>query len=304
MPEPQPSPGRAGVPRQDLLSAVVSSFLAAGAVYVASGFLLQVEALAGVPYQTAIRIGLAVVAALMTVTVLYGDLRDKARARAATAQVDEELKNRAQGQDAGTVAGVSTSDVAATVSGNPVKDTHLERLVEQRKQQLLLDKNTLRPELSYLVDNWQPLPRDVKRGLNRFYLSYLIAYNRGLLTTEPIVSGNQLAKWLVLSERWPQLGRALATWPQRIEVLERDAGMRPAPGERDPFKGMLGTLAPLYLDDEELRRFITSEPQLSAVLPRLVHYGAAQAVQQTAAAVQQVAAVKPETAAPTNAAAS
>jgi hypothetical protein len=203
--------------------------------------------------------------------------------------VDEALSTLTADGAPGAVVSVSTEDVAAAVNQSKISNTRLTRLIEQRRQKLLLDKKTLRPELDYLIDNWHPLPRDVKRGLNRFFLSYLVAYNRDLLTTEPIVTGHQLAKWLVLTDTWPQLGRSLTGTPQEIEALERHAAMEPSGLERDGFKDRLHTLAPLYVDDSDLRRFIASEPRLAAVLPRLVYYGAAQPVQPTAQPVAQTA---------------
>jgi hypothetical protein len=256
----------------------------------------QSESLQGLSYGGATPAALAIAAGLSMFGYGYHDLSEKARARGFTARVDEELKKSAGEGGSDSVAAVSVSDVAAKVTENPAEAKKAEEYVEQRKQRLLVDKKTLSAELAYLVDNWQPLPRDVKRGVNRFCVTYLVAYNRGLLKDPPVVSGFQLAKWLALSERWPQLGRALAMSPDEIGKLEEHAALRDAL-KGDPFRGRVAALAPQHADDEELRRFIAKEPQLSLVLPRLVQYGMAQPASETAVAVQQ-AAPPPEADAP------
>ena len=294
MPDQQPEPP-VRVPIGSLFGATVSALVGGGIAYVVVGGVLQAETFKSLPFAQWIQAGLAIVVGVTTLAVGYRDLRNKARiraaARAATVRVDEALKDLTDESGPGMVASVSKEDVAASVGDARIEADHLTRLVEQRKQQMLVHKKTLQPDLVYLIDNWHPLPRNVKRGLNRFYVSLLIAYNRGLLTETPAVppapavppvSGRQLAKWLVLSERGPQLGRALVVWPDRIGDLERDAPLRPPKDSLDSFKAILGTLTPLYVEDGGLREFLASWPPLTPVLERLIYYGAAQPVQPTA----------------------
>jgi hypothetical protein len=283
MADPRPDDS-ARVALRDLLRIALSSAVGAGIFYLMLGGILDSASLQGVRYGGATQIAIALAAGIAAFAYGYHDLSEKARARALTARIDEELKKSAGDGGGDSVAAVSTSDVAAKVTGTAAAAQEVKEFVEQRKQRLLVDKKTLSAELAYLVDNWQPLPRDVKRAVNRFCVTYLVAYNRGLLKDPPVVSGLQLAKWLALSERWPQLGRALATSPEAIEDLEKYAGTND-----DLFPGVVAGWAPLHASDRELRKFIADAPQLSEVLPRLVQYGMVQPAPGTGVAVQQTA---------------
>ena len=193
------------------------------------------------------------------------------RAQRASARVDTVLKNISAepGKD---VAEISPQQVAAALENTQVSGDHLIRLVEQRKQKMLIDDATFSRDVSMIVDYLQPLPRNAKRVLNRFRVSLLIAERRGLFTSEPKVTKEQIGKWLVLSERWPQLRQSLSATPERMEPLENAATEAPTPAN-DSFMDHIKALAPFYAGDEDLRRFIQSPPGLADILPRLVHYG-------------------------------
>lgn len=205
-------------------------------------------------------------------------LRAATRARKAREKVDEEfdkIRGRTPGRN---VAEISTQDVAASLRGTKVDDDQLVRLVEQRKQQLLIDDEYFRDELSSLiVDYLQPVPRNAKRFLNRFRVNLLIANSRGLLTSDPKVTAQQIGKWLVLTERWPQLGRSLSAAPEKMKILEEQSVVPGLPQsltpQQDPFMESIKTLAPFYVGDEDLRKFINSVPSLAMVVLRLAHYG-------------------------------
>ena len=218
------------------------------------------------------------------------------------------------------ISEITADDVAASLKGARVPKKALDQLVEQHKQQRLIDPGYFRKELGLLiVDYLQPLPRNVKRLWNRFSVNLLIADRRGLFTTEPKVTTQQLGKWLVLMERWPQLGRALSTVPDRMQELEEKssaiaaqtpmAAAPPAPAKvvvppdpaagqaqpagasvphqtasgnalqaveaapLDPFMESIRLLAPFYVGDEDLRKFIHSEPSIAGVTARLAHFG-------------------------------
>lgn len=194
------------------------------------------------------------------------------RARKASVRVAAEL-DKLKGET--PVAEISTQKVADSLKGTKVADDQLARLVEQRKQQLLIDDDYFREELQTLiVDYLQPLPRNAKRLLNRFRVNLLIAHSRGLLTSEPKVTAQQIGKWLVLIERWPQLGRSLSAVPEKMKVLEEQSPAPPSVAPLpDAFMQTVKLLAEPYFGDEDLRKFIHSAPPLAVVLPRLVHYG-------------------------------
>ena len=217
-------------------------------------------------------------------TIVRGviEARRAAEARRASAHIDEALE-RFQDRTGGNLAGVSLEDVVKSVKENTntkVGAEQLTRLVEQRKQKRLVDDQWFQAEVSSLiVDYLQPLPRNAKRVLNRFRVNMLIAERRGLFTSEPKVMPRDIGKWLVLGERWPLLRRSLSAVPETMRQLERDSRpvAAPPPGAPDPFMDSIKVLAPFYVGDEDLRTFIRSEPQLAKILPRLVHYGDAEA---------------------------
>jgi hypothetical protein len=204
------------------------------------------------------------------VIVEIRDARKMRAGRRASAQVEEALKGHAAAQH---VAEISTDQVVASLkekAGGPsVADDQLKRLVEQRKQELLFDDDYFQKELSLLiVDYLQPLPRNAKRVLNRFRVNLLITYRRGMLVSEPKVTVQQIGKWLVLAERWPQLRRSLAATPDQMKKLEDLSELPPAMGG-DVFMKLIKLLSPYYEGDEDLRNFIQSEPKLASVLERL-----------------------------------
>jgi hypothetical protein len=187
----------------------------------------------------------------------------------------DRIKEQSPGKN---VAEISVEEVAASVKGTKVSQDALKRLVEQRKQHHLIDHHYFKEEVGQMIaDYLQPLPRDAKRVLNRFRVNLLIAHSRQLLTTAPKVNTQQIGKWLVLDERWPQLSRSLCLHPEEMARLEEQSAP-PARSARKPvnpdaFKELVKTLAPAYVDDDVLRTFVHSEPALAAILPRLVHYG-------------------------------
>lgn len=230
--------------------------------------------------------------AVMVFGTVFGtveELRKAAQARKATTNVADALDDFQRRFPGVNIADIPADELAAKLETGKVNREQIVRLVEQRKQQLLIDDEYFRRELSYLiVDYLQPLPRNAKRVLNRFRVNLLIAHGRGMFTSHPRVTTQQIGKWLVLGERWPQLARSLSAAPDAIESLEQHAA-RPAPAPVvaaamaavaggtppawDPFMDEIGRLAHFYLGDEDLRKFIQSKPSLTGVLARLVHYG-------------------------------
>ena len=157
------------------------------------------------------------------------------------------------------------------------KNDQMQQLIEQRKEQLLIDDGYYRQELNKLiVDYLQPLPRNAKRLMNRFSLALLIASKRGLLTTEPKVTGKQVGKWLILNERWPQLGQLIYANHKILADLEEKA-------KKDKLQsGKLGTvtlndnidkIVPLYKNDHDLYKFLASDPTIGDVIARIIRDG-------------------------------
>jgi type II secretory pathway pseudopilin PulG len=223
-------------------------------------------------------------AAIVTASVrsILKHLKEE-RSKAASKQVADAL-DVLKGQT--PLAEISNQTIAEQIKGSKISKDQLARLVEQHKQQLLIDDEYFRDELrTLIIDYLQPLPRNAKRLLNRFRVNLLVAHSRGLLTSDPKVTAQQIGKWLVLVERWPQLGRSLSAAPDKIRVMEDHSLKLPTlaqPSQSDLFMDTVKLLSPFYADDEDLRKFIHSEPLLAPVLVRLVHYGEAQPPTPTA----------------------
>lgn len=272
------APSSAPNPGVDITTGLTGVAMGAGLWYFLAGLLHRIPLLEGSFLVAVVQWAGVVMAAVVGVFGIIEELR-KARARRATEQVFQAL-------DRTNVADFSPEALAASIEGSTgtkLKKGHLVRLVEQRKQQLLIDDEQFRTEVSALiVDYLQPLPRNAKRVLNRFRVNLLIADRRGLFTSEPKVTRQQIGKWLVLAERWPQLRMSLSAAPETMKLLEGQSGVSAPPragaGQApppDPFMDTIRTLAPTCVGDEDLRRFVYSAPPLAVVLPRLVHYGTA-----------------------------
>jgi len=217
-------------------------------------------------------------------------------------RVDAEIQNRRKEGGASLVA-------AEEVIGEALKDVVREidpglakRLIRQRLKSSLKDDEGFRASVpDILVRYLQPLPRNVIRLVNRFKLNTNLAYERKLLTSEPRVSIPQIAKWMVLCERWPQLVKSLSAQPEGMKVLESDAQTwktvrekldafrEPKPPASDrkqlvaasenvraavaAFAEPIKVMSPSYAGDADLLEFCASEPKLGPVLSRLVHFG-------------------------------
>jgi hypothetical protein len=272
-------------PFKELGYRILSVLFLSGAVYLSIGLLLGIEFLKSYGHAISVfRFWIVVVlmglGGLGTVLQVFGQFRAINTSEKVAAAIGD-IKDKIPGK---SISEITSEDVAASIKGAKVGKKTLDQLVEQHKQQLLIDDDYFREELgSLIVDYLQPLPRNVKRLLNRFRVNLLIAHGRGLFTTEPKVTTQQLGKWLVLMERWPQLGRALSAAPGRMRTLE-ETSEYPAPTQSrvgqqvDLFMNLVQILAPFYVGDEDLRKFIHSEPSLATVVARLAHFGTDEAM--------------------------
>jgi len=195
--------------------------------------------------------------------------REVLKARTADEKIAKALKDLQDRSPGKSAAEYSLEEIAAAAGETNVDKEHFERLVKQQKDRVLIDDEYFDPALiKLLVEYLQPLPRNAKRLMNRFRVNLLVAHSRGLLTTDPKVSSRQIGKWLVMSERWPLLSRALAATPDKMVVLESQTA--------DALKASIMSLSPVYAEDGDLHRFLSSSPPLAPVLTRLVNFGADQ----------------------------
>ena len=125
-------------------------------------------------------------------------------------------------------------------------------LVKDLVSSSFLDSAEFRAVETFIVENPPVLPREAKRSFNHAQLLTEIARAREMFGGEPELTPAHLAKWLVLREQWPALGREIAVEPERLTDLESRNGGPEVPPE-------------VY---ELLRR----GPRLSAVIERLVYF--------------------------------
>ena len=217
-------------------------------------------------------------------------------------RVDAEIQNRRKAggaglEDAEQVIGEALKDAVRKLDPQQAK-----RLIRQRVKSSLTNDEGFRASVpDILVRYLQPLPRNVIRLVNRFKLNTNLAYERELLTTAPQVMIPQIAKWMVLCERWPQLVKSLSAQSDKMEELESDAetwkttqrkykavsAQKPPTADRTQlllalnnvqaavaaFAERIKVLSPDYEGDADLLECCASEPKLGPVLSRLVHFG-------------------------------
>ena len=145
-----------------------------------------------------------------------------------------------------------------------------DRLVVERVQPFLENESELQKEAQEeVIDFLPPLPRNAKRLLNRLRFLLFIAYAGRMFGGKPELTPKHVAKWAVLSERWPELAQVLSESPKEMKRLEEKTKV-PA-----DFFIVVKEMAALYQDDAELLNFANSGVQLGNVLSRLVHFDSA-----------------------------
>jgi hypothetical protein len=107
-------------------------------------------------------------------------------------------------------------------------------------------------------------PRTAKRMVNHVSLAMAIAEERRLFE-DPQITQQHLAKWIGISEQWPELGAVLTTSPDHMYRLEEASDVA-------ELQRILDDLAPGTLASEDMLRRLSDERSLGGILPRLVRY--------------------------------
>lgn len=102
----------------------------------------------------------------------------------------------------------------------------------------------------------RPLPRDLKRLLNRIRFYLYLLERRGVLAPAGPVPPEAVGKWALLAERWPDLAVAISANPSLLGTLENDARTL------DGFMEAMGREVPGYARSAELQRLLVSRPPL------------------------------------------
>ena len=121
-------------------------------------------------------------------------------------------------------------------------------------------------EVQEIILSYPPaLARGAKRMINHARLLTRIARERDVFGGAPEVTPAHLGKWIVLSERWPQLADRVLGDPNVMTELEtrmKDSGVAAA----------LATLEIPVTASDELDRLVRTEPTLGPVIERLVRF--------------------------------
>ena len=108
-----------------------------------------------------------------------------------------------------------------------------------------LDSAEFRAVETYIAENPPALPREAKRSFNHAQLLTEIARARHMFGGVPELTPAHLAKWLVLREQWPALGRRIAVEPEclgQLQAAEVTAEAWELLSEEPPLVGVIERL--------------------------------------------------------------
>jgi hypothetical protein len=138
-------------------------------------------------------------------------------------------------------------------------------LVAIRFRRALTDDSPLQTQAeSEILAFLPPLPRSAKRMLNHLRILLTIAVAKEIFGGSPALEAKHLGKWVVLSERWPELARALSQHPEDMAALE-------ACHDEAQLQAALTAIAPDLESSSDLYQFMADETKLGPVIARLVH---------------------------------
>lgn len=157
-------------------------------------------------------------------------------------------------------------EAAATAAPRGLSPTAWEALVRERRQaRLTAEKSEAMNEASaQVLLHPPPLPRHLKRVMNRIRLLLVLSAERGILGVDGLRAAH-VAKWALLQERWPELARAVFASPQK-EMAALEAA---AAAGAQALAVEVERLAPGVEQEPGLERFLREAPHLSPFMPRL-----------------------------------
>jgi len=165
--------------------------------------------------------------------------------------------------------------------------TSREELLRRLQLRAATDEATRKSAEEVILGLLPALPRTAKRLLNRLYFLLVVAYNRDLIA-QAHVTAQQLGKWAVLLDRWPEAGKAIVKNPDLAGKLEDAAG------RADRFRSLCAKYTPpLATDLNSLRKFFQTEHKLASAALYLAYLDAnvtPQATNGQAAAAGETAA--------------
>jgi KAP family P-loop domain len=144
------------------------------------------------------------------------------------------------------------------------------RLRQDKEERRITDESEERKQgeaaiLKFLAPD--DVPRRAKRMVNHLRLLLLVADKRKMFGGVPPLNGAHLGKWIVLLERWPELGRALRADPGVMAVIEEVART-----DQRALQDVLQRIAPDVIASADLAGFLQDETKLAGLIRRLIYY--------------------------------
>jgi hypothetical protein len=142
-------------------------------------------------------------------------------------------------------------DTAESARGAAAREMYRLQLLLQR-----LDGKELEDSFRAVADLIRPLPRDLKRLLNRIRFLLYVANDRDLIAPNGPLTTAAVGKWALLAERWPDLAVAVSSDPPLLSRLEAQSRTP------DGYVAAMKEVVPGYSRSAELWRVLTAEPAL------------------------------------------
>ena len=139
---------------------------------------------------------------------------------------------------------------------------------EERRLRIVADTEIMEKAVGTIFDQLPTLPRNAKRLLNKLRVLILILEARGQLHDfdQPDgMSAERIGKWVVLNERWPELGQVLRQRPEALAPLEKAAS-----STAKAYQKAITDLLEDYSEDDDLQDVLADDPKLAPVIERLV----------------------------------
>lgn len=189
-----------------------------------------------------------------------------AAASAAIALRRRRLRQRVDREIATVAVGGSTvGSVTQSVLHRQTTPGQEGKLIRQRASRHLVDTHAraaLDVDFLYLLPQ---RPRSVKRAVNDLLLRIAMAVQNDLLTERSLVHATELAKWVVLRHRWPELAAAIESRPELLDELEEAT-------DEDALHAALRRANLSIADLDDVFALIRHEPRLAPVLGALTHF--------------------------------
>jgi hypothetical protein len=158
----------------------------------------------------------------------------------------------------------SVEELRTTVQESEAAQNVPAALVNQRIQSFVVEESPLRQKAEATVVMFAPaLPRGAKRMINQLRVAIAVADRRHMFDNGSPLQPEQLGKWVVLVERWPELAMRLTAQPQDVAKLEQLT--RPELRKKLAWIGGTDEL-------EKLCDLLKGSPPLAPVLEHLVRY--------------------------------